>query len=284
MGYTPAFDSIYTGTLFGRWPMAAVWGSLIPLIDPKGQINFSYEALAGMIGWPMDLLRQGIAQLMEPDPGSRSEAEDGRRLVPIDPTRGWGWRVVNHALYREKARKQFHNQQAVESGANRERMQTRRDQTRPGTTDSQTQTQTQTKNQEKTTTAAARPTRRQVSRETDPEWLLDFKLAYPERSGSQPWRRAIAAAHARVGEGHSTDDFIAGARRYAAYCEATGKVGSEYVLQAATFLGPDRPFLRPWHPPPKAENASERILRKLNGPDDRVIDHENQEPLAITHR
>ena len=123
-GYTPAFDSIYDGTLYGRWPTAAVWATLIPLIDKHGEINRSYEAIAGMTGWPMELLRQGITELMQPDPGSRTPDEDGRRLILIDAARPWGWRVVNHAHYRERARLMAKNEREVTSGKNAERMAT----------------------------------------------------------------------------------------------------------------------------------------------------------------
>jgi hypothetical protein len=56
-----------------------------------------------MTGWPLDLLLQGIDALCQADPRSRSKAEDGRRLTLIDPTRDWGWRVVNIGIYRAKA-------------------------------------------------------------------------------------------------------------------------------------------------------------------------------------
>lgn len=126
--------------------------------------------------------------------------------------------------------------------------------------------------------------RRVVSRGTDPDWMLDFKLAYPERAGDQGWNKAVRAANARMGEGHTTVEFIAGARRYAAFCEATGSAGSQYVKQACTFLGPDKSFLLPWHAPPKPETASERILRTLNGTDERrVIEHEpERNTIALT--
>jgi hypothetical protein len=104
MGYTPAFDSIYTGTLYGRWPAAAVWASLLPLLDRHGVIDMSVEAICGMTGWPRDLLVEGIRQLMEPDPYSRTPGHNGVRLAPLVEGRPWGWRAVNHALYREKAR------------------------------------------------------------------------------------------------------------------------------------------------------------------------------------
>lgn len=100
--------------------------------------------------------------------------------------------------------------------------------------------------------ASATPTRsKSVSRETnaEPEWWLDFKLAYPNRSGDQGWRKAQRASHARMAEGHVPSEFIDGAKRYAAYCEATQKTGTEFVKQACSFLGPDKPFLLPWTPP-----------------------------------
>lgn len=102
---------------------------------------------------------------------------------------------------------------------------------------------------EKDTSAGKPPTR--VSRETDPGWLLDFKLAYPARVGDQGWRRAVKAANARLAEGHTSDEFIAGAKRYSDHCKALGKVGTEFVKQAATFLGPDKPFLEHWTVPTK---------------------------------
>lgn len=136
--------------------------------------------------------------------------------------------------------------------------------------------------------ASATPARKAVSRGTppeDPEWLLDFKLAYPPRAGDQGWRKAVRAAHARIAEGHTSAEFVAGARRYAAFCEASGKLGTEYVKQACTFLGPDKPFLLPWHAPPRQENATERILRALNGTDhSRTIEHEPEREFPALTR
>lgn len=105
--------------------------------------------------------------------------------------------------------------------------------------------------------------RKTVPRETppDPEWWLDFKLAYPSRAGDQGWRRAQKAANARIAEGHTPTEFTEGARRYAAYCDAVGNSGTEYVKQAATFLGPDKPFLLPWTPPAsKAQRKQDRNI------------------------
>jgi hypothetical protein len=125
------------------------------------------------------------------------------------------------------------------------------------------------KTEELRTTAAAPPTRapkpQNVSGETD-GWFLDFKLAYPSRAGDHGWRKALKAAHARVVEGHSPDEFIEGAKRYAEFCRVTGKEGTEYVKQAATFLGPDKPFLESWAPP--ATKADVRLASNLSAADE----------------
>ena len=121
-GYTPVFSSIYDGTLYGQWPAAAVFATLLPLCDVHGNIDMSLQAIAGRTGWPMDLLQQGIRHLCEPDPNSRSSDDEGRRLCLMEAGRPWGWRVVNHSKYREKARLQAKSAREVEAGRNLQRM------------------------------------------------------------------------------------------------------------------------------------------------------------------
>lgn len=101
-GYTPVFDTVFNGTLCGRWPTLAVWLTLLPLADWRGHIDMTPEAIALRTGWPINLLLEGITALCEPDPRSRSKDDDGRRLTLLDE-RDWGWRVVNIQVYREKA-------------------------------------------------------------------------------------------------------------------------------------------------------------------------------------
>lgn len=96
---------------------------------------------------------------------------------------------------------------------------------------------------------------------SQPAWIDEFKSVYPRRAGSQPWPRAIAAAKARIGEGHTPDEFIDGARRYAEFVRASGKERTEFVQQAATFLGPAKPFLELWDAP--ATKAEIRLVSNL---------------------
>ena len=84
---------------------------------------------------------------------------------------------------------------------------------------------------------------------------------YPKRSGSDDKRRAFHAWSARRKEGHAVAEMHQGAMRYAAWCRATGKTGTETVKQMATFFGPSDPphFTLPWTPPaPRQMHGSSR--------------------------
>jgi hypothetical protein len=100
----------------------------------------------------------------------------------------------------------------------------------------------------------------------EPEFEAIWK-AYPARNGSNPKWKAQQAWRARVKEvatpGFGTTGKVArtemgamleGTQRYAAWCEATGKTGTEMVMQTARFLGPSREYKNAWKiPEPEAE-------------------------------
>lgn len=121
-GYAPVFGSVFRGTLCGKWPDLPVWLTLLPLMDSHGEIDMTHEAIAAITGWPLDLLRQAVASLEQPDPRSRSQDEEGRRLVRLDISRDWGWRVVNHALYRGLASGINQSRAQVADGRNAEKV------------------------------------------------------------------------------------------------------------------------------------------------------------------
>jgi hypothetical protein len=83
----------------------------------------------------------------------------------------------------------------------------------------------------------------------DEESFALLKSIYPKRSGDQKWHDARKAINARLAEGHTWAEILDGAHRYADWCKTTGKVGTETVKQAATFVGPGKPFLDDWAPP-----------------------------------
>lgn len=154
-GYTPVFDTVFSGSLYGRYPDTAAWLFMLAMADWQGHIDRTPEYIAGVTGMPLADLQGCIERFMAPDPHSRSQAEEGRKLVLIDPARTWGWKVVNIGLYREKAR----DKQRSVDGRNAEKQRRYRERhsnpALPGVTrplppvtrfnPTQTQTQTQTK-------------------------------------------------------------------------------------------------------------------------------------------
>lgn len=105
-----------------------------------------------------------------------------------------------------------------------------------------------------------KPKRRAARSDTPPEFEA-VKAAFPKRAGNQPWPQALRACNARLKEGHTWAEMLAGVRRYAAFCEATGKTRTEFVMQAQRFFGPSKPFLEDWTPP--ASKAAAKQSRSI---------------------
>lgn len=112
--YGKLFTQMYDGTLAtkGPWESLVTFQQLIILADKTGTVDMTAEAIARRTTIPLDIIELGLSKLTEPDERSRSDAEEGRRLVPIDPSRDWGWRIVNYAFYRkirsEDERREYH--------------------------------------------------------------------------------------------------------------------------------------------------------------------------------
>jgi phage replication O-like protein O len=84
-----------------------------------------------------------------------------------------------------------------------------------------------------------------------------IKSIYPKRSGGLNWAGALKQFKARIKQGVQANDMVEGAKRYAKHCEATGKIGTEYVLMPQTFLGKDLRFNEAWEiPDGRAKNTN----------------------------
>jgi len=63
-----------------------------------------------------------------------------------------------------------------------------------------------------------------------------FRQAYPKRDGGHGWSKAIESFEAHRKAGVDPEDMIRGAESYAADRKRAGKAGTEFVMQAVTFL------------------------------------------------
>ncbi len=66
-----------------------------------------------------------------------------------------------------------------------------------------------------------------------------FWKAYPKRDGGNSKKGAFKSWKARLRAGAKADDLILSASRYAEQMTAQGRIGTSFVKQASTFLGPD---------------------------------------------
>lgn len=101
--FTKVFRSMYDGTLASRGPWQALvtFQQMLILADRRGVVDMTPEAIARISTIPIDIIRAGIEALEQPDPGSRTRDENGKRIIRLDPARDWGWRIVNYEKYRQ---------------------------------------------------------------------------------------------------------------------------------------------------------------------------------------
>ena len=99
--------------------------------------------------------------------------------------------------------------------------------------------------------STARKMKNEVEVEVEEEELKEkdefqeFWKEYPKRAGGNPKKPAFTRWRNAV----KHDDFatvLDGVKRYAAYCLATDKTGTEYVMQATTFLGDREGWTEDW--------------------------------------
>lgn len=126
MGYTALYSSLTTGSLCGRWPDIGLWSVLLSLADRNGVVDVTPDYLARVTGLAVEEVTACMRRFCEPDPCSRTPDRGGARLVLVDERRAWGWLVVNHRKYADKARKAHFDAHRAASGENAARLAQRR--------------------------------------------------------------------------------------------------------------------------------------------------------------
>lgn len=101
--YGKIFESIYDGTIAVDWKAMVVFQQLIVLCDSQGVIDMTPCAISRRTNIPLDIIKDGLDFLSQPDEHSRSKAHDGKRIILISDERDWGWQIVNHKYYRDLA-------------------------------------------------------------------------------------------------------------------------------------------------------------------------------------
>jgi hypothetical protein len=109
--FVKVFTQILDSSIADCYLTRFVFEDFLKLADKEGLVDMTASAIARRTNVPLEIVTRSIEKLSEPDPLSRSLDEDGRRIVPIDPQRPWGWRIVNYVHYRnirdDEARKEY---------------------------------------------------------------------------------------------------------------------------------------------------------------------------------
>lgn len=224
-------------------PHRLVWITLIASMDRYGVTQFACaQNLADRSRVSLKATKDAITAFESPDKHDPEQEFEGRRIERIPG----GWLVLNAEKYRDMVTA------AVASEKTRERMRKYRERKRvtlgDGALRSVTPSEAEAVSEAKTKKldrAATQP---------DIEGFQDFQAIFPKRAGSHRWPDAQKHWKARLREGYTAVDMTEGARRYQAFIKATGKERTEFVSQAASFLGTAKLFLEPWDlPPSKAQ-------------------------------
>ena len=98
-GYTKLFNSILASTVWNEsLETRVVWITLLAMAGKDGVAEGSIPGIAVLARVSQAAARRAIVKLGQPDPNSRSQEFDGRRIEKVDG----GWLLLNHAKYRAK--------------------------------------------------------------------------------------------------------------------------------------------------------------------------------------
>jgi len=108
------------------------------------------------------------------------------------------------------------------------------------------------------------PYTEQIQNRTDTEDLhIGFESSwkrYPKRAGNNVKKDALRCWNARLKEGFSEKELSDAIDRYLIFCQHTGKIGTEFVMQASTFFGPKEKWKQDWSLPKEPPGRKPTVL------------------------
>lgn len=98
--YSRVFLQILDSSIAEDFTIRHIFEDLLKLCDHKtGIVDMTRQALSRRLNVPIETLNQAIIKLESPDPNSRDEAFEGRRIGRLDEHRDWGWKILNWEKY-----------------------------------------------------------------------------------------------------------------------------------------------------------------------------------------
>lgn len=109
--FAKVFGQIFDSSIAEDYNCRRMFMDLLVLADSDGVVDMTLEAISRRTNVPLDEVTRYIHELQQPDCRSRSQLEEGKRLVKISSERDWGWQIVNYQHYKrikdEEARRAY---------------------------------------------------------------------------------------------------------------------------------------------------------------------------------
>jgi len=109
--FAKVFGQIFDSSIAEDYNCRRMFMDLLVLADSTGAVDMTLEAISRRTNVPITEVSKYINELCQPDKLSRSKLHEGKRLIPLDVDREWGWQIVNYGHYRglrdEEARRTY---------------------------------------------------------------------------------------------------------------------------------------------------------------------------------
>lgn len=99
--FAKIFEQIFDSSIAKNYKLRHFFEDILKLANREGIVDITQDAISRRINLPLEEVVPMLAILCAPDNQSRSKDYEGRRLIPLDFHRDWGWKIVNYEYYRE---------------------------------------------------------------------------------------------------------------------------------------------------------------------------------------
>ncbi len=124
--FAKVFGQIFDSSIADDYNCRRMFMDLLVLADSDGAVDMTPDAISRRTNVPIEEVVKYVKELSQPDEKSRSKLEGGRRIIPLDSHRDWGWRIVNYNHYRkirdEAARREYFRDKQREHRKNKRNM------------------------------------------------------------------------------------------------------------------------------------------------------------------
>ncbi|MEY2511974.1 MAG: hypothetical protein QOE26_2737 [Verrucomicrobiota bacterium] len=101
--FAKIFTQIYDSSIVENAELRFTFMDLLVLADCNGVVDMTHEAISRRTNRPIELIRQTITELEQPDAKSRTPQFRGARIKRLDAHRDWGWMILNYDRFRKTA-------------------------------------------------------------------------------------------------------------------------------------------------------------------------------------